>query len=75
MLVTSPKIVTNLPITMRSYTVKENPIDSAVSEILRYKQTNKQTNILLLYYKLLKVKIVYIHTRFVRPTEKNSLIR
>ena len=32
---------------MRSYPVKENPIDSVVIEILRY----KQTNILLLYYK------------------------
>ena len=32
---------------MKSYTVKENPTGSAVSEILRY----KQTNILLLHYK------------------------
>ena len=32
---------------MGIYPVKENPISSAVSEILRY----KQTNILLLYYK------------------------
>ena len=29
---------------MRSYPVKENPIGSAVSEILRYKQTDKQTD-------------------------------
>ena len=37
---------------MRSYPVKENPISLAVSEILRYKQTdrqrNKQTDIVLL---------------------------
>ena len=32
---------------MRSYLVKENPIDSAFIEILRY----NQTRILLLYYK------------------------
>ena len=36
---------------MRSYPAKENPIRSAVSEILRYKQTDRQTHILLLYYK------------------------
>ena len=36
---------------MRSYPVKENPIGSAVSEILWYKQTDTQTKILLLYYK------------------------
>ena len=29
---------------MRSYSVKENPIGLAVSEILRYKQTPRQTN-------------------------------
>ena len=33
---------------MVSYRVKENPIGSAVSEILQYKQTNKQTDIVLL---------------------------
>ena len=36
---------------MRSYPVKENPIGSAVTEILRYKHTNTQTNILFLKYK------------------------
>ena len=29
---------------MRSYSVKENPICSAVTEILRYKQTDTKTN-------------------------------
>ena len=29
---------------MKSYSVKENPIGPAVSEILRYKQTNKQSD-------------------------------
>ena len=29
---------------MRSYPVKENPINSAVSEILRYRHTNTQTS-------------------------------
>ena len=33
---------------MKSYPVKENPICSAVSEILRYKQTKRQTDIVLL---------------------------
>ena len=32
---------------MKSFPVKENPVDSAVNETLRY----KQTHILLLYYK------------------------
>ena len=36
---------------MRSYHVKENPIGSAVTEIIEYKQTDRQTHILLLYYK------------------------
>ena len=36
---------------MRSYPVKENPIGAAVSEILRYRHTNRQKDILLLYYK------------------------
>ena len=33
---------------MRNYPVKENPIGLAVSKILRYKQTNRQTDIVLL---------------------------
>ena len=33
---------------MRSYPVKENPICSAVTEILRYKQTDKRADIVLL---------------------------
>ena len=33
---------------MRSYPVKENLIGSSVSEILRYKQTDRQTDIVLL---------------------------
>ena len=36
---------------MRIYTVKENPIGSAVTEILWYRHTNRQTYILLLFYK------------------------
>jgi hypothetical protein len=32
------------------YPVKENYISSVVSEFLGYKQTDRQTNILLLYY-------------------------
>ena len=36
---------------MRSNPVKDNPIGSAVGEILQYKQTDRQTHILLLYYK------------------------
>ncbi len=44
LVVPSPKIVINLPGTYRSYLVKENPIGSAVSDVLRYRQTNKQTD-------------------------------
>ena len=40
---------------MRSYPVKENHISSAISEILRYKVTDRQTNILLLYNKDLNI--------------------
>ena len=36
---------------MRSYHVKENPIDLAVGEIIWYRQTDKQMDIQLLYYK------------------------
>ena len=36
---------------MQSYPVKENLIGSLVSEILRYKHTEKQSEILLLYHK------------------------
>ena len=36
---------------MKSYPVKENPIGSAVSEIFWYRQTNKYTDFLLLYFK------------------------
>ena len=35
---------------MRIYPVKENLIGSAVNGILRYKQTDRQTHILLLLY-------------------------
>ena len=44
--VPSPKIVINLLGPMRSY--PDNPIGSAVNEILRYKQTNRQTDTVLL---------------------------
>ena len=36
---------------MRTYPFKENPIGSVDSEILWYKQTDRQTHIQLLYYK------------------------
>ena len=46
---------------MRSYTVKEDHIGSAVSKILRYRQTEKQTyrhpDILLLYHLYTAVKV------------------
>ncbi len=51
------KIVINLPGTypasylIGSYPVKESPNGSAVSENLRYTQTERKTDILLLYYK------------------------
>ena len=47
----SPKIVINLPRTYEKLLCKGEPHRSAVSEILRYKQTDSQTNILLLYHK------------------------
>ena len=46
---------------MRSYPVKENPIGSVVNEILQYKQTNKQIDIVLLCfidYLFLKLKFL-----------------
>ena len=47
---TLPIYICIFPGHMISYPVKENPINSTVSEILRYKQTDIQTDILLLYY-------------------------
>ena len=45
---------------MRSYLVKENQIGSAVSEILWYKQIERQTHILLLYYKDFEVNTLIV---------------
>ena len=42
---------------MKSYPVKENPIGSALSEILRNKHTNTHTDILLLNYKDITLNI------------------
>ena len=47
----SPKKLYTLHGPMRRYPVKKNLIGSVVSEILRYKHLNTQTDILLLYYK------------------------
>ena len=44
---------------MRSYPVKENPIGSAVSEILCYKQTGRQTSFFLLLCIIEETKIVF----------------
>ena len=46
---------------MRSYIVKEHHIDSAVSEILRYTQTNIHIDILLLLYKDFKLPLSNVH--------------
>ena len=43
---------------MRSYPVKENPTGSAVSEILRYKHTNKQTNTQKSCYFIIRIAFV-----------------
>ena len=51
---------------MRSYPFKENPISSAVSEILRYRQkAHRQTHILLLYYKdiIQRKNIHYLYSK------------
>ena len=52
---------------MRSYTVKENRIGSAVSEILRYKLiTDRQIEVLLLYHKdmyIVGVEEVNLHLK------------
>ena len=45
---------------MRSYPVKENPIGSAVSEILWYKHTDKQTSC---YFSILKYKFVLVENK------------
>ena len=42
--VPSPKIVRTFPGHMRIYPVKENPIGSAVSEILWYRHTDRHTD-------------------------------
>ena len=73
---------------MRSYPVKENQIGSAVSEILRYKQTDKQTgrqtDIVLLCikdkqaYKKVVKQSLYMFTRCYRThahTQLNSCIQ
>ena len=52
-------ICKNLYVYMTSYPVKENHIGSAVNEIFWYKKTdNRQTGILLLYYKDLQMAFV-----------------
>ena len=45
---------------MRSYLIKDTYIGSADNEILRYKQTDRQTNILLLYTKILKTHFLFV---------------
>ena len=52
---------------MRSYTVNENYIGSAVIEIFRYRQTDTQTNIVLLcviYLLFVKVKVYQINENY-----------
>ena len=44
---------------MRSYPVKENHIGSEVSEILGYKQTDRHTDIMILYHRDLGIKNPY----------------
>ena len=55
----------------RSYPVKESPIGSAVSEILRYTQTDRQTDILLLYYKVCLIDI-FISVLFIKYVNQGS---
>ena len=67
---------------MRSYPVKENLISSAVSEILRHKQTHKhtgkqrntQTDILLLYYKDIRIGLSQFELIFLFCYVTQSLI-
>ena len=54
-----PKIVITFPGPMKSYPVKENPIGLAVSEILRYKRTDRQTDIVLLC--IIDICTLYVH--------------
>ena len=44
---------------MRSYIIKKDHIGSLVSKILRYKQTDKQINIMLLLYKNYYFSVLY----------------
>ena len=69
---------------MRSYPVKEDQIGSAVTEILRYKQTGRQTDIVLLCiidkqaYKKVVKQTLYMLTRSYRThahTQLNSCIQ
>ena len=48
--VPSPKYIQTFPGPMRSYNVQENHIGSVVSEIIRYKQTDTYTLILVLLF-------------------------
>ena len=43
---------------MKSYPVKENPIGSEVTEIIRYKQTNIHTNKHTSYYFIIRIYII-----------------
>ena len=52
---------------MKSYPVKENSIGSAVSEILRYKQTDRHRS--TLYYRL-KIRLKRVDQLFKRYTKK-----
>ena len=51
------KIVTNLPRTYDSYTVKKNLIGLAVSNILRCKETDRDTDIQLHHHKDMWLRI------------------
>ena len=68
--VPSSKVVMNLPRTYDRLLYKEVFISSLVSEILRYTQTNRQTDGLRLYCKALKFNIrtfIYLDQQTVPP--------
>ena len=73
-----PKIAINLPGPMRDYTVKENSICSAVSEILRYRQTNKHTYRQKSFHFIIRIHISYPRISFdiwnaIGPYQKSVL--
>ena len=51
---------------MRSYPVKENPISSAVSEILRYRQTDRHIDKHISFYFIIRILDFFIFSTILK---------